>query len=96
MTDEVTAGIEGKPEAAADHTASDFGGQKRNLDGTIEGWTPPADHEPSMEERAARLVADMEHAMAHNSPISIAMMNEARALLGVAKPDETPPAPAAD
>lgn len=40
---------------------------------------------PSREERVAALIRDFEHVMKHNSPISIAMMGELKALLA---PDE--------
>lgn len=39
--------------------------------------------EPSREERARILVADMEHTVANNGPITLAMMREVRELLGV-------------
>lgn len=37
----------------------------------------------SRDERVKRLVADMEHAMKHNAPVTGAMMAEMRDLLGV-------------
>jgi hypothetical protein len=38
---------------------------------------------PSLTERAATLVADMERAMAHNAPVTTDMLREMKALLGV-------------
>jgi hypothetical protein len=43
--------------------------------------------EPTREERAAVLVAEFEHAHAHNAPVSFVMLAELRDLLGVAKPE---------
>lgn len=45
--------------------------------------TPP----PTKEERAAILIAEFEHAHAHNAPVSLGMLAELRDLLGVAKPE---------
>lgn len=45
------------------------------------GYKPEAG--PNREERARILIADMEHAVAHNAPITIAMLREMRKLLGV-------------
>jgi hypothetical protein len=42
--------------------------------------------EPTREERAATLIAEFEHAHAHNAPVSLGMLAELRDLLGVAKP----------
>lgn len=39
--------------------------------------------EPTHEERSHRLVADFEHAMKHNAPMTMAMARELRSLLGV-------------
>lgn len=53
-----------------------------NLRQAIEnGYKPEA--EPSKQERARALVADMEHTVANNGPITIAMLREVRDLLGV-------------
>lgn len=38
---------------------------------------------PSLSERAATLVADMERAMEHNAPVTTDMLREMKALLGV-------------
>ena len=53
-----------------------------NLQRAIEkgGYKPEA--EPSRQERAQRLVAEMQHAVDHNAPITQAMMAEVRDLLG--------------
>ena len=52
------------------------------------GYVAPA--EASREDRAAAVVADLEHAMKHNGPVSPAVLAEVKDLLGVrdAHPDE--------
>ena len=81
---------------AADHTPSDFGGVSRNPDGTIEGWKFQEPDAPSREARASTLISDMEHAIQHNAPVTLAMVNEARDLLDVPKPEEAAPAAAVE
>jgi|HubBroStandDraft_6_1064221.scaffolds.fasta_scaffold3306531_2 hypothetical protein len=41
------------------------------------------DEGPSMTERAQAAVHDLEHACRHNAPVSVAMIAEIKALLGV-------------
>ncbi len=46
---------------------------------------------PSLGERITALVAAMEHAMAHNAPVTIAMLAEMKDLLGIKEaPAEAP------
>lgn len=47
-----------------------------------ESKTVAAEPEPTREERAAALLAEFEHAMVHNAPITAPMMAELRELLG--------------
>lgn len=51
---------------------------------------------PSREERAAAVVAELEHAIAHNAPVTLAMLKEIRDLLDVPAPDDTPVAQVAE
>lgn len=74
--------------AEVDHVPTN----EEKLQRAIENGFKP-DAEMTAEERAHALVAMLEHAMAHNSPITLAMIAEARALLNVPPPDDTPPVP---
>lgn len=49
-----------------------------------------AEAEESHEERCARVVRDLEHAVKHNAPIPHAMIGEVRHLLGVGAPNPDP------
>lgn len=75
------AAVEAKP---AEHAPTvEEMAAKRNAENLAkaEAHGYKAEPEPTREERAKTLIADMEHAVANNGPISMAMMNEVRALL---------------
>lgn len=52
--------------------------------------------QPSREDRAAAVVAELEHAIAHNAPVTLAALKEIRELLEVPAPDDTPVAQVAE
>jgi len=63
----------------ANETVEDFASpmEKAKAGGYVE---PEA---PSHEDRVAAVVADLEHAMKHNGPVTIAVLAEVKDLLGV-------------
>jgi len=50
----------------------------------IEAAPAGAEAEPSVHDRAHALVAEFEHAMANNAPVTLPMIRELKALLDVA------------
>jgi len=75
MTDETKASDAPAAEMPAAAVAIDEPMEKAKANGYVE---PPA---PSRDQRVNALIAEVEHAMAHNAPLTVAMLAEMKALL---------------
>jgi hypothetical protein len=100
MTDEVTAGVAAnKDEGAMTDPQHQGNGpvnvQPSPMQKAIEGGYKE-EPVPSREERAAAVVAELEHAIQHNAPVTLAVLKEIRELLDVPAPDDTPVAEVAE
>lgn len=85
----VSAGIKSIDHAEVDHVPTNAEKLQRAIEN---GYQPEG--EMSGGDRAHALITLLEHALAHNSPITQAMIAEARALLNVPQRDDMPEEPA--